>query len=161
MERLLKILRSRFLLAAFCIFLEFVQLLAVFILLYKFFLPITILGWVFHVGVLLYLINRDEIPEFKLPWLMILFLLPVIGAFVFMLLSSNEKSKKSLERYDRALLELKPYRRQNPSIDKLREQDADAYAQARYLYSAASMPCHNNSKVTYYPLGEDFLAPLL
>lgn len=99
MERLLKILRSRFFLDAFCILLELVQLLAVFILLYKFFLPITILGWIFYVCVLLYLINRDEIPEFKLPWLIILFLLPVIGAFVFMLLSSNETGKKTAERY--------------------------------------------------------------
>lgn len=161
MERVLKILRSRFFLAAFCILLEFVQLMAVFILLYEFFLPITILGWIFHVCVLLYLINRDEIPEFKLPWLMILFLLPVIGAFVFILLSSNESGKKAVERYDRALLEQKPYRLQNPSIDRLWEQDADAYTQARYLYSAACMPCHDNTAAAYYPLGEDFLSALL
>lgn len=160
-ERLIKILRSRFFLAAFCIVLEFVQLIAVFVLLYKFFLPITVLGWIFYVCVLLYLINRDEIPEFKLPWLIILFLLPVIGAFVFMLLSSSDTGKKSVERYDRALLELKPYRKQNSSIEKLQEQDADAYAQAHYLYSAASMPCHGNSATTYYTLGEDFHAVLL
>lgn len=161
MERLLKILRSRFFLAAFCIVLEFAQLMAVFILLYEFFLPITILGWIFHFCVLLYLINRDEIPEFKLPWLMILFLLPVIGAFVFMLLSSNESGKKTAEQYDRALLELKPWRRQNPSIEKLKEQDPDAYAQACYLYSAAGMPCYENTGTTYYPLGEDFFSGLL
>lgn len=161
MDRILKILRSRFFLAAFCIALEFAQLMAVFILLYEFFLPITVLGWIFHVCVLLYLINRDEIPEFKLPWLMILFLIPVIGAFVFILLSSNESGKKTAERYDRALLELKPYRRQNPCINKLRERDADAYAQARYLYSAASMPCHENTAAAYYPLGEDFHCALL
>ena len=89
-ERLMKILHSRFFLAALCIVLEFGQLMAVFILLYEFLLPITILGWIFHICVLLYLINRDEIPEFKLPWPIILFLLPVIGAFVFMLLSSNK-----------------------------------------------------------------------
>ena len=52
-------------------------------MLYEFFLPITILGWVFYIGVLLYLINRDEIPELKMPWLIIMFLVPVIGAFVF------------------------------------------------------------------------------
>lgn len=163
MERVMKILRSRFFLAAFCIVLEFVQLLAVFILLYEFFLPITILGWIFHICVLLYLINRDEIPEFKLPWLIILFLLPVIGAFVFMLLSStnNETSKKSLERYKRAVLELKPYQRQGGSMDELRELDADAYAQAAYLYHAAAMPCYGNTTAAYYPLGEDFLAALL
>lgn len=104
MDRIMKIFRSRFFLAALAIILEFAQLLAVFILLYEFFLPITVLGWNFHIGVLLYLINRDEIPEFKLPWLIILFLLPVIGAFAFMLLSSNETSKKTTQRYERALL---------------------------------------------------------
>lgn len=56
---------------------------------------------------------------------------------------------------------MKPWRKQNPAIDRLREQDAEAYAQARYLYSAASMPCHENSATTYYPLGEDFLSALL
>ncbi|MGN0313765.1 MAG: cardiolipin synthase [Fusicatenibacter sp.] len=161
MKKILQVLRSRFFLAALCIVLEFAQLLAVFILLYEFFLPITIMGWIFHVGVLLYLLNRDEIPEFKLPWLIILFLLPVIGAFVFMLLSSNETSKKTTERYERALLEMKPYQRQTAAIDQLREQDADAYVQASYLYNAASMPCYENSKMNYYSLGEDFFTALL
>ncbi|MGN1166940.1 MAG: phospholipase D-like domain-containing protein [Lachnospiraceae bacterium] len=93
MGRILKFLHSRYALAAFCIALEFVQILAVFVLLYKYFLPITVLGVIFHVCVLLYIINKDEIPEFKLPWLILLSMLPVIGAFVFMLLSSTEKSK--------------------------------------------------------------------
>ena len=161
MKKTLQILRSRFFLAAFCILLEFVQLLAVFILLYEYFLPITIMGWIFHFGVLLYLLNRDEIPEFKLPWLIILFLLPVIGAFVFMLLSSNESNKKTTERYERALLELKPYRRQTRAINTLQSLDAEAYAQATYLYQSTSMPCHENTKVSYCPLGEVFFSALL
>lgn len=161
MEKLFKILRSRFFLAAFCILMEFAQLLVVFVLLYKFFLPITILGWIFYVCVLLYLINRDEIPEFKLPWLIILCLFPVIGAFVFMLLSSHDLNKKSIERYEKASLALKPYQQQTLALEQLREWDADAYAQASYLYSAASMPCYGNSATEYYPLGEDFSSALL
>ncbi len=158
---MIQILRSRFFLAAFCILLEFVQLLAVFILLYEYFLPISIMGWIFHFGVLLYLINRDEIPEFKLPWLMILFLVPVIGAFVFMLLSSNEAGKKTADRFERVQLELKPWQRQTPAMEQLREQDAEAYAQVIYLYRAAAMPCCGASGTTYYPLGEDFFSDLL
>lgn len=69
-----KILRSRYLWAVFVIVLEFAQLLAVFMLLFEYFLPITVMGIVFHVGVLLHVINKDEIPEFKIPWLIILFL---------------------------------------------------------------------------------------
>ena len=87
MKQIRRMLRSRFFLAAICIVLEFVQLLAVFILLYEFFLPVTILGWIFYIGIMLYIINRDGIPEFKLPWMIILCFLPVIGAFVYMLLS--------------------------------------------------------------------------
>lgn len=81
MRRLFKFIGLCFFLGAFCILLEFVQLLAVHILLYEFFLPVTILAWIFHFDVLLYLINRDEIPEFRMPWLSILLLLSVIGSF--------------------------------------------------------------------------------
>lgn len=161
MDRLIKIFRSRFFIAALCILLEFSQLCAVFILLYEFFLPITILGWVFHVGILLYLINRDEVPEFKLPWLLILCFLPVIGAFVFMLLSSNSTSEKEYKRYEEAEHEMHPYMKQRSEMEKLRDQDTDAWLQANYLYQAAGMPCFGNSKTTYYPIGEEFHTALL
>lgn len=161
MDRITKILRSRFFLAALCIFLEFSQLIAVFVLLYEFFLPITILGWVFHVCILLHLINRDEVPEFKLPWLLILCFLPVIGSFVFMLLSSNSTSQKEYQRYETAAREMEPYMKQTTAIEQLRELDRPAWLQANYLYQTAGMPCFDGSKTTYYPIGEEFHAALL
>lgn len=157
----MRIVRSRYFLAAFIIALEFAQLLAVFILLYEFFLPITVMGWIFYIGVLLYLLNRDEIPEFKLPWLIILFLLPVVGAFVFMLLSSNETSKKQFQCYEKAALELKPYQYQEETIYRLLEQDPEAHKQANYLFQATHMPCHGAVSAVYYALGEEFWVALL
>lgn len=44
-------------------------------------MPFAAAAWVFHVGVLLYIIKRDEISEMKFPWMVLLFLLPVLGAF--------------------------------------------------------------------------------
>lgn len=161
MTKLIKFFRSRFFLGALCILLEFAQLIAVFVLLYEFFLPITILGWVFHFSMLLYLINRDEIPEFKLPWLIILFLLPVLGAFIFMLLSSNSTSRKEYERFEKTADDLKQYQQQTAAIDRIAERDTEAYAQANYLFNAAKMPCRDRSKTTYYPIGEEFHFALL
>lgn len=161
MRRLFKFIGSRFFLGAFCILLEFAQLLAVYILLYEFFLPVTILAWIFHFGVLLYLINRDEIPEFKMPWLIILFLLPVIGSFVFMLLSSNSTSRKEYLRFEKAAKDMEKYQQQTVLINSLKEQDADAWLQANYLYGSAGMPCYGNTKTTYYSIGEDFHSALL
>ena len=161
MKQIERIIRSRFFLGALCIVLEFVQLLAVFVLLYKYFFPITILGWIFYIGVLLYLINRDEIPECKLPWLFILCFLPVVGAFVYVLLSSNSTSEKEYRRYQAAEQALQPYQAQTGTMEDLKKSDADAYAQANYLYNAAGMPCHSHTKTTYYPIGEKFHAALL
>ena len=161
MGRIFQFVCSRFFVGVFCILLEFAQLLAVFILLYEFFLPVTILAWIFHFGILLYLINRDEIPEFKMPWLIILFLLPVLGSFIFMLLSSNNTSHKEYARFEMAAKGMEQYQQQTAEIDSLREQDADAWLQANYLYGSAGMPCYGNSKTTYYPVGEDFHGTLL
>lgn len=121
MKKVAKFFRSRFFLAAFCIVLEFAQLLAVFMLLYEYFLPITILAWVFYIGSVLYLINREEMPESKMPWLVILLLLPVLGAFVFMLLSSDDTSKKEYDRYIRAKEMLRPFQKQTDSMPNLEE----------------------------------------
>lgn len=155
-----RVLRSRFFLAALCIVLEFAQLMVVFVLLYQFVWPVTVLGWVFYIGVLLYLINRDDIPECKLPWLLILCFLPVVGAFVYMLLSSNRTSEKEYRRVQKAEQELLPYQ-SSGELDTLVSLDADAYAQVKYLTGASGLPCYANTKITYYPIGEEFHQALL
>lgn len=99
MARVWKLLRSRFFLGAVCIALEFVQLLTVYMLLYNLFRPLAAACWAFSIGVLLYLIDKDEAAEMKIPWLMILLLLPIMGAFVYMLLSSNETSRDLYRRF--------------------------------------------------------------
>ena len=161
MARVWKLLRSRFFLGAVCIVLEFVQLLTVYMLLYRLFHPLTIAAWVFSIGVLLYLINKDESAETKIPWLMILLLLPVMGAFVYMLLSSNETSRKQYERFAENGREILPFLPQTEDVEHLAGNDADALSQIRYIYSAAKMPCHGTSATAYFPSGEAFLPALL
>ncbi|MDE5597972.1 MAG: PLDc N-terminal domain-containing protein, partial [Lachnospiraceae bacterium] len=160
-KKVRKVLRSRYFWGVLGIVLELAQLLAVFTLLFEYFLPITVLGILFHIGILLYVINRDEIPEFKIPWLIILFLLPVIGAFIYMLFTSTGQSKKEYLKFEDAHRRLLPYLEQSEAErEELKKMDADARSQAAYLYHAAGMPC-GGGYVTYYPLGEKFHAALL
>lgn len=132
-----------------------------YILLYELFVPITAAAWIFHFAVLLYIINRDEIPEMKMPWLVIMFLLPVIGAYIFMLLSSDNASRKEYARYSEAEHSIERFTAQTAALEELMEHDTDAYLQANYIYSQTKMPCRENTAITYYPIGEDFHAALL
>lgn len=161
MKKIGKFFRSRFVLGAVCILVEFAALVAVFVLLYEYFMPITVLGWVFHVATLLYFINRDEIPEFKLLYLIIMLVVPVLGAFVVMLLHSNEASKKDYQRYERSMREVTPQTPPVSLLERLKEESADAWLQANYLCRSTGAPCFAGTRTDYYPLGEDFHHALL
>ena len=154
MKKFIRLIASRYFLAVVCIVLEFVQLLAVFLYLYGYFFPITILGWALQFVVLLYIINRNDIPEFKLPWFLLLFLLPVAGAFIFLLFSTNEVSKKERERHAQAMDALQPHGGKTGAEELLRERSEAAFRQAAYLHTAAAAPCYAGTKIDYYPLGE-------
>lgn len=160
MDKIRKIIRSRFFLGAVVILVQFVILMALFIWVSGNLWPFEILAWIFYVVTLIYVLNRDEIPEMKLPWVVIMMLLPVVGAFVFFLLSTNKASKKDYLRFEKSAKRIAPFLRQTSNIDKLKELDFDAYSQARFLHSASKMPVFDKSKVTYYPLGEDFFKGL-
>jgi cardiolipin synthase len=122
----------------------------------------TVLSYIFTVCVILYVINKEEIPEFKIPWLILFLILPILGAFIFILLNDSQQTKKIKKSFAKTNTMLLPYRKQYiPNLAALQEQNMDAYLQANYLCRVTDMPCYHNSKVTYFRIGEDFHAALL
>lgn len=161
MHPFLKIFRSRFFLAALCVVLKFVQLIVVFVLAIRYVLPLTILSVLLHIVVLLYLINKDDVPEGKVPWLILILAVPIVGAFVFLLLTSQVQDREKLKRFSESKKKLQPYLKQKESFPIIKVQDSDAWLQANYIFRAANMPCTRYSDVHYYALGEQFHAALL
>lgn len=85
----------------------------------------------------------------------------VVGAFVFILLASNEENKKSAKIFKKNKEKIKPYLNQDESLEKLKNENMDAYLQANYINVSTSLPCYKNTKVTYYKIGEEFHKELL
>ena len=160
-NRLLKILRSRFFICGLAILLEFVQLLVVFYLFNTYSITISIIGYVFYIGVFLYIINKYKNPETKLPWIIIIMLFFVMGAFVFMLLTSDNQSKKTIDAYKKNKEKMKPYLKQDKVLEELKKDNSDAYLQANYIKNVTGLPCYKNTKVSYYKIGEEFHKALL
>lgn len=161
MKQLSKFMRSRFFLGTLCIILELIQLWAVYMWLYEVFLPVSVVGWVLYIGILLHVINRDEIPELKLLWVVLMLLMPLVGAFVLLLVSGNNMGKHYTRQYKKSLQQVACFQKQTDEIRNLEEWDPVAAGQARYLFRAANAPCHGNTQATYFPSGEDFHKALL
>ena len=109
MRKFLNIIKSRFILSAFCILLEFVEIMVVYLLLYKYFMPITILAKLFYFFVFLYIINKDESVEFKLPWIILILIFPIAGSFMYILLASDGYSRIEQQRFNNHLEICKKY----------------------------------------------------
>ena len=160
-EKLLKIIRSRFFISGLIILLQFVQLLIVFGLLNKYSIIISTLGYIFYIGVFLYIINKYENPEFKLPWIIIIMLFFVMGAFAFVLLSSNDQNKKEIVTFKKNKEKLSTYLKQDEVLEILKNENRDAYLQANYIKKSTGLPCYKNTEISYYKIGEDFHKELL
>lgn len=99
------------------------------------------------------IIASDDNPDYKVPWLLFVLVLPVAGFMLYFLFYSRKLQKKFIRR----LSELKRYRYEIGStalLEALEAENAHAAAQARMLCRVSGASVFGNTRQTYYPLGE-------
>lgn len=141
------------------------QVLLLFFLFGKFaaFLPhIYGASIVFMVVMVLYLFNMEMNANSKMTWLLLMLLVPMVGALLFWytqaelghralkarLRQINEQSKTMLLQKEEVL-------------KKVKEEDAGLLALAKYIGVSGCFPIYENTRVTYFPSGEDKFTALL
>ena len=114
-------------------------------------------------GVLLiYVVNRDMDPAFKLTWAIPLCLFPLFGGLLYLYVETNIITISIKKTINRRIEEGKPFLEQDQSIRKrLNEKPCSMSAISRYVENAGGFPTYEDTKVTYFPMGEDKFAELL
>ncbi len=106
------------------------------------------------------IIASDDNPDYKVPWLLFVLILPVAGFMLYFLFFSRKLQKKFIRRLD----ELKKYnyaKDRDKLICELEKEDAHAAAQAKMLCAISGAGVFKNTKQTYYPLGESMWQAML
>ena len=119
-----------------------------------------IAAWITEIVCVINIIASDDNPDYKVPWLLFILILPIAGFMLYFLFYSRKLQKKFLRRRD----ELKKYcyeRDQEEFIRQLVSENAHAAAQANMLRSISGATLFINTKQTYYPLGEDLWQAML
>ena len=114
-------------------------------------------------GVLLiYVVNRDINPAFKLTWAIPLCLFPLFGGLLYLYVETNFITISIKKTINRRIEEGKPYLEQNKEIRKrLNGKSVSMSAISRYVENTGGFPTYENTKVTYFPFGEDKFEDLL
>lgn len=117
----------------------------------------TVIGLI----IFLVLINRRENPEFKLPWLLLLMAVPLVGVLLYILFSQNHLPGAVKRNYRRVTEEC---RERTERTEKERQQSeavlGDEAGIDRYLVKLTGTEGSTHNRVTYFSVGEEFFEDL-
>ena len=101
--------------------------------------------------VVLTIYGRHVNSAFKLPWIMLILIFPVMGLCMYALMGRPNTTKKMAGRFERIDSKIFPFLPQNDMVFRsLEEKDVSIANQARYVWKYAHYPVCNNTDIAYY-----------
>lgn len=105
--------------------------------------------------VILYVINKDENPSFKLAWIIPITVIPVFGTLLYLFLELQWEGKIINRRLRENISDTQPYLKQNLRyMEQLARMSRSNANLAAYIENSGSYPVYGNTNVKYYPVGE-------
>lgn len=146
---------------AILVFLQFVMIfvLSYYLVFYQLFVyySVQILG----VAVIIGLISTNSSPSFKIAWLTIISLLPIMG-FLMYLMWGRESGSKRIRQETMRLMEhghqFLEYRKE--TMQSFETCNPERVRLARYM-EHEHFPLFSNNQITYYPMGEDVFEAII
>ncbi|MBP3308954.1 MAG: cardiolipin synthase [Clostridia bacterium] len=106
------------------------------------------------------IIASDDNPDYKVPWLLFVLIIPIGGFMLYFLFYSRTLEKKFRKRL-RDLKDNAYSYNSEENLEALEAEDAAAASQARMLMNIAETGVFSNTKTKFFPLGEDMHKALL
>ena len=109
-----------------------------------------------RVGVLIFIINSEGNPAFKMTWILCVMVFPVVGTLFYIYVKAQVGTRWVGKRLGDLKLEERPFMTQDEEIvEELREVKPDTAILTYYLSNHLGFPTYRNTEITYFPLGED------
>lgn len=158
----LKFLFSRFVIVALSIILQAVIIIIILERLNEYYVYLQIFLTIISVLIAFNILNRNMNPDFKIPWLMLVLGLPIIGIVLYFFFSKNYLTIKQQKRTKELHKKSEKYTFVSEEEDKNnKEALKDYYGQNKYIENSSRTKCYKNTKLTYFKIGEDFFEDLV
>lgn len=110
---------------------------------------------ILRVVIIIYLINSEGNPAFKMTWMLFVIALPVVGTIFYIYVKVQPGMNFIKERYAELKIETAPYMKQKKEVvDAVRSSKSANANLAYYLSNQVGFPIYRNTEVKYFPLGE-------
>ncbi len=162
MKRFSKILKSRLVLVGFAILLQLLWSMLFLERLTSYSMFINLFFRLVSIGILLYLIRKDESSAYKIAWIIMVMGLPLFGGILYVLIGNKKPSKQLAVRLALVKGEMSDTLAQNQWVlQEIEAQDLAAAGNIRYIGEFGPYPVWKNTEVTYFPVGERMFESML
>lgn len=166
MKKFIDILFGRMMILLVAFFIQIALIIFVVIKFQEYFFYFYLIGILFSVLILLFLINSNMNPSYKIAWIIPIMLFPQLGWIFYALFSSGKFSKvtkkKQKSYYAKHIEDLsKVILKDKEILHKLKEEDIIAMRQAKYLIDYGESQIFDNRESKYFKIGEEYYKSLL
>lgn len=150
----------RFIIAILLIILETLGVIAFTILCAMYIPYFYIAMWLTEIFCVLKIINSEENPDYKIPWLVFVLVVPVAGFMIYFMFYNRRLSKKWIKRAEK-IKDQQLHKEDKETLAKLKQEDKQAYLQANLLCKLADTHVYQNTEATYFDMGEKLFVQML
>ena len=166
MKKIVDILFGRAMILLVAFFIQIALIIFVVLEFQGYFFYFYLIGVLFSILILLFLINSNMNPSYKIAWIIPIMLFPQLGWIFYALFSSGRFSKvtkkkqkryyaKHIDNLSRVILKDKNI------LHKLEKEDIVAMRQVKYLIDYGESQIFENRETKYLKIGEDYYKSLL
>ena len=159
-EREYSYIPVRYILAVMITLLEVLAVIGIVVALCYYVPYFYLAAWATEIFCVIRIISSDDNPDYKVPWLLFVLIIPIAGFMLYFMFYSRTLKKRFIKRMN----ELKNHTYKQEAgelLSKLWEENQAAAAQAQMLTGIADTHLFTNTKQVYFPLGEDMHKRLL
>jgi cardiolipin synthase len=143
----------RYIIAALISLLEVLLVIGTVVALCYFVPFFYLLCWITEIVCVIKIIASNDNPDYKIPWLIFVLILPVAGFMLYLIFYSRKLQKKYIKRL-KTLRLFKPDRNDDNILSELKKSDPVSFNQAKMLCDISDTHIYKNTKQTYFPSGE-------
>ncbi len=150
----------RYIIAVLITIFEILAIIGIVVALCYFVPYFYIAAWLTQIACVIKIIASDDNPDYKVPWLLFVLILPVAGFMLYFIFSSRMLKKKYVKRLND--LKNRSYKKDDSeAFITLKKENQAAYSQAAMLCKISDAHLFTDTKQTYFSLGEEMWQSML
>lgn len=161
-NKLLKLLFNRIFYVAVALMIQLVWILLMAWRLVAYSRYISAALSVLCVIVVLWIVNRNINPYYKLAWTILVLMFPIFGVTLYLLFGESRIASATETAFEQKRAESQEYMKESEATRKrLEEEDCSISKQSAYITKRAGYPVHENTSAEYFQVGDDMFPVLV